>query len=116
MQKDEPNQRGCIYRLKTKVKNSKGTKSKKKKRDVSNETLLEKYFQIRVKTTEFMQKQAVAIYFYNFTSQFDAFDKSFKENSSNFRVQSMASSILHQLNQTSLLLGDLSQAITAPKL
>ena len=33
------------------------------------EEVVEKYFQIRVKSVEFMQKRAIALYFYNFTWQ-----------------------------------------------
>ena len=78
MQKDEPNQRSCIYKLKTKVAKGGQTISDQVQYDV-----IEKYFQIRVKTTEFNQKRAVAIYFYNFTPQLDSFNKSLKEKSSN---------------------------------
>ena len=84
MQKDAPNQRSCIYKLQTMVKKTKGAKGRDGNK--AQETLTEKYFQIRVKTTEFMQKRAVAIYFYNFTSQFNAFDKRLNEKNSNLRV------------------------------
>ena len=83
MQKDAPNQRSCIYKLQTMVKNK---RSKNRDGNEAQKILADKYFQIRVKTTEFMQKRAVAIYFYNFTSQFNAFDKKLNEKNPNLRV------------------------------
>ena len=38
------------------------------------EEVIEKYFQIRVKSVEFMQKRAIALYFYNFTWQLQSFN------------------------------------------
>lgn len=86
MQKDEPNQRSCIYKLK--ASSTQSIKAEEQR------NIVEKYFQIRVKSTEFMQKRAIAIYFYNFTPQLDSFSKRLKEKNSNLRVQSMANNVL----------------------
>ena len=70
MQKDEPNQKSCIYKMQTKrlVPDAQGKGQR--------EEIVEKYFQIRVKSVEFMQKRAIALYFYNFTWQLQSFNQS----------------------------------------
>ena len=49
-QQDEPNQKNCIFRLQNK------------------EVKLEKFYQIRVKSIEFLQKSGTAIYFYDISN------------------------------------------------
>ena len=50
-QQDEPHQRNCIYRLKP------------IKQQLANATNKDSYTQIRVKSTEFLQQPATAVYF-----------------------------------------------------
>ena len=46
-QQDEPHQKNCIFKVTSKT------------------TEMEKFYQIRVKSREFLQKSATAIYFYD---------------------------------------------------
>ena len=59
-QRDEPNQKNCIFKL--------------KKKQTTSTKPTEKYCQIRVKSIDFLQKPATAIYFYDFTSQIAAME------------------------------------------
>ena len=59
MQQDEPNQRNCIYNLKQIDKQAGADHA-------------ESYTQIRVKSTEFLQQDATAVYVYDYTNQFQA--------------------------------------------
>ena len=61
LQKDEPDQKSCIYKLTTKKLVDQGEGQR------PYEEVVVKYFQIRVKSVEFMQKYGIAVYFYNFT-------------------------------------------------
>lgn len=61
-QEDEPQQRNCIYRLRKNVQNLESE-------DVE---FIENYTQIKVKSTEFLQQSATAVYFYDYTNQFKA--------------------------------------------
>ena len=54
-QQDEPHQRNCIYKLKP-------------LEQADNASNKENYTQIRVKSTEFLQQPATAIYFYDYTN------------------------------------------------
>lgn len=54
-QKDEPNQRNCVFKLKAASRS-------------------EKYFQIRVKSINFFQKDATAVYMYDITDQVKALE------------------------------------------
>ena len=58
-QQDEPNQRNCIYKLKPVSPPANGES-------------VENYTQIRVKSADFLQQDATAVYFYDFTNQFQA--------------------------------------------
>ena len=55
---DEPDQKNCIYNIKRTTNAVLGEE-------------MEKFFQIRVKSMQFLQKNATAIYFYDLTSQFE---------------------------------------------
>ena len=69
-QQDEPSQKACIYKLKKPtdysikqappVSNTGGTSA-------MNE-IDDKFLQVRVKSFDYMQKKATAIFFYDFTS------------------------------------------------
>ena len=54
---DEPHQKSCIYR----------TKLQAKKDKLELELEVTKFTQIRVKTIKFLEKDAIAIYFYDMT-------------------------------------------------
>ena len=56
---DEPDQKNCIYNIKRTTNAVLGEE-------------MEKFFQIRVKSMQFLQKNATAIYFYDLTSQFES--------------------------------------------
>ena len=59
-QRDEPKQKNCIFKLKQ--------QQLQRARDGSTKPV-EKYYQIRVKSIDFLQKSATAVYFYDFTNQ-----------------------------------------------
>jgi hypothetical protein len=52
-QLDEPNQKTCIYKIIVQEKNDEGSQSR------------EKFYQVRVKSIEFYQKRAIAVYLYD---------------------------------------------------
>ena len=58
-QQDEPKQKNCIYQL----KKWSGPEDDPLRRPI------EKFYQMRVKSIDFLQTQAVAVYFYDFSTQ-----------------------------------------------
>ena len=69
-QQDEPDQKNCIYMMRSETND------------------LEKFYQIRVKSREFLQKSATAIYFYDVSQQVKAFqlgDKLIRQEKQNKR-------------------------------
>ena len=56
-QRDEPNQENYVYRLRC-----------QDNKEGEDEHFIEKFFQIRVRSIEFLQKSSTAIYFYDLTS------------------------------------------------
>ena len=60
-QKDEPDQTNCIFKV-------------KKDAAVSGGGTSEKFYQIRIKSINFFQKQATAVYMYDITNQIQALE------------------------------------------
>lgn len=56
-QKDEPNQKNYVYKLLAATAEGRGERTEPK------------FFQIRVKSINFFQKSATAVYFYDISSQ-----------------------------------------------
>lgn len=62
-QQDEPNQKNCVYSVK--FDEPAGNRN-----DEEAIGQVEKFFQVRVKSLEFLQKKATAVYFYDVTKCF----------------------------------------------
>ena len=77
-QRDEPQQKNCIYKL--------------KKQQGVNTKSTEKFCQIRVKSIDFLQKPAIAIYFYDFTSQIAAMELGSKLHSQEKKNENLSMS------------------------
>ena len=66
IQVDEPHQRSCIY--KTRVK----AKTKDNSAEEKTDGFVTKFSQIRVKSINFLEENAVAVYFYDMTHHIEA--------------------------------------------
>ena len=63
---DEPDQKMCVFKVEMKVPQTKG-----EPRKPNDPLTVKKVTQIRVKSINFLEESAIAIYFYDITSQLE---------------------------------------------